>query len=137
MSRQAEAGIVDGKLRPCPDSPNCVCSEFTGSSHSIAPLSFNADCDGAAESAWTRLLDILASQPRTTIVDQDAYYVQVRVRTRLFRFEDVLEFRLDETAGEIHVRSASETGYSDFGVNRRRVEAIRRLYNADGSTESS
>lgn len=137
MSPQAEAGIVDGKLRPCPDSPNCVCSEFAGSRHSISPLSFNADRDGDAEVAWARLLDIVASQPRTKIVRQDECYIHVRVRTRLFRFEDVLEFRLEKSAGQIQVRSASETGYSDLGVNRRRIETIRSRYTAAGSTDLS
>jgi uncharacterized protein (DUF1499 family) len=28
----------------------------------------------------------------------------------------------------IHVRSAARTGYSDFGVNRKRIEEIRRLW---------
>lgn len=137
MSGEAEAGIVDGKLRPCPDSPNCVCSEFAGSRHSIAPLSFTADGDGDAQAAWARLLEVIEGQPRTKIVEKNACYIQARVRTRLLRFEDVIEFRLDEAVGQIHVRSAAQTGYSDLGVNRRRVEAIRRRYNADRSTDSS
>ena len=29
---------------------------------------------------------------------------------------------------EIHLRSASRKGYSDFGVKRRRVERIRKLF---------
>jgi len=36
-----------------------------------------------------------------------------------------VEFRIDEAAGVVHVRSASRKGYWDFGVNRRRVETIR------------
>jgi uncharacterized protein (DUF1499 family) len=43
----------------------------------------------------------------------------------LFGFVDDMEFRMDEAAGRIDVRSASRTGYYDFGVNRRRVEEIR------------
>jgi len=41
-------------------------------------------------------------------------------------FVDDVEFLLDEKAGVIHVRSASRLGRSDFGVNRDRVETIRR-----------
>jgi len=39
-----------------------------------------------------------------------------------------VEFRIDDAAGVIHVRSASRTGYWDLGVNRRRVEAIREAF---------
>ena len=28
----------------------------------------------------------------------------------------------------IHVRSASRTGYSDLGVNRRRIEELRKAF---------
>jgi hypothetical protein len=35
---------------------------------------------------------------------------------------------LASAAGVIHVRSASRKGYWDFGVNRRRVEAIREAF---------
>ena len=36
-----------------------------------------------------------------------------------------LDLLLDERAGLIHVRSASRRGWSDLGVNRRRVESLR------------
>ena len=47
---------------------------------------------------------------------------------------DDVEFSLDAGAGLINVRSASRVGYSDFGVNRKRVERIRAAFDsqADG-----
>ncbi|MDA0282031.1 MAG: DUF1499 domain-containing protein [Planctomycetota bacterium] len=124
MSGQGEARLVDGKLHPCPDSPNCVCSEFPEASHAIAPLSVFGD----PIAAWARLIDIVTAQARTTIVSREENYLQVRVRTSVLRFEDVVEFRMDSTAGLIHVRSASEIGHWDLGVNRRRIETIRKRY---------
>jgi len=53
--------------------------------------------------------------------------VRAEFRSRL-GFVDDVEFRIDEAAGVIHVRSASRTGYWDLGVNRRRVEAIREAF---------
>lgn len=44
---------------------------------------------------------------------------------------DDTEFQLDPS-GVIHVRSAARLGYSDLGVNRRRVEAIRAKLAAAG-----
>jgi len=124
MNERKSHGPEEGKLRPCPDSPNCVCSEFTEGSHSIEPFSFNNDAD----QEWSRLLEIVAAQPQTKIVDSDDGYIRARVTTRLLRFEDVLEFRLDRPAGVIQVRSASQVGFFDLGVNRRRVQTIRRLF---------
>ena len=43
-------------------------------------------------------------------------------------FVDDVQFLLDERARVIHVRSASRVGYWDLGVNRKRMEAIRREY---------
>jgi uncharacterized protein (DUF1499 family) len=45
----------------------------------------------------------------------------------LLRFVDDVEFLFDDEAKTIHFRSASRTGRSDFGVNRRRMEDIRKL----------
>jgi uncharacterized protein (DUF1499 family) len=33
---------------------------------------------------------------------------------------------MDDTTGIVSVRSASRVGYSDFGVNRKRVERLRK-----------
>jgi uncharacterized protein (DUF1499 family) len=127
MSNPDDARLSDGKLRPCPDSPNCVCSEYPGNANSIEPLIFSGD----AEAAWARLIGILQNQPRTTIVSQTDDYIEARVRTRILRFEDVLEFRLDRAAKRINVRSAAKTGFSDLGTNRRRVESLRQLFRDD------
>jgi uncharacterized protein (DUF1499 family) len=124
MTNHDETRLLDGKLRRCPDSPNCVCSEHEGREHWIEPMPFSGD----ASDAWQRLTGILRNYPRTKIVSETADYIETRVRTRIFRFEDVLEFRLDRVANLIHVRSASRIGYSDLGANRRRVEAIRKLF---------
>ncbi|MDE0050757.1 MAG: DUF1499 domain-containing protein, partial [Rhodospirillales bacterium] len=45
-------------------------------------------------------------------------------------FADDVEFRLHPEEGVIHVRSASRFGIGDIGVNRERVEAIRRRLQA-------
>jgi len=41
---------------------------------------------------------------------------------------DDLEFYFDTDEPVIQVRSAARVGHSDFGVNRKRVEEIRRLW---------
>lgn len=68
--------------------------------------------------------------PRTRIRRDEAAYLHAEFRSLIFRFVDDVEFLLDADAGVIHVRSASRLGYSDLGVNRRRVEAIRQAFSA-------
>lgn len=56
---------------------------------------------------------------------EDERYLWATFSTRIFRFIDDLELRLDEENGVMHVRSSSRVGYSDMGANRRRVEDLR------------
>jgi uncharacterized protein (DUF1499 family) len=113
-----------GKLASCPDSPNCVSSQAVDPRHAVAPLSFN----GNPQHAWDALKTVILKQKRTRITRLDEHYLQAECRSLVFRFVDDLEFSLATEEQLIHVRSASRTGYSDFGVNRRRVERIRREF---------
>lgn len=120
-------GLTDsGTLQPCPDSPNCVSSlaPETDEEHSVEALPLLGEPDTAIE----RMASLVDQMPRTTILKQRDDYLAAEFRTLVFRFGDDVEFLLDEENGLIHVRSASRTGYSDLGVNRRRVEDIRAAW---------
>jgi uncharacterized protein (DUF1499 family) len=120
--RPGSLGVTEDRLAECPQSPNCVCSQSASPEHQIAPLSLTGD----PGSAIAGIADIVRSMPRTTIVRQTDRYLHVEFRSRLFRFPDDVEFLVDADAKVIHVRSASRVGHSDLGVNRARVEEIRR-----------
>jgi uncharacterized protein (DUF1499 family) len=122
MSAQAEESIM--QLSACPDTPNCTSSQAPGTAHFIAPIPYS----GSPDSALQRLRTVLATLPRMTITAEQGTYLHAEVRSRLFHFVDDIEFLLDTEQQLIHVRSASRTGYSDFGVNRRRVERIRTAF---------
>jgi uncharacterized protein (DUF1499 family) len=62
---------------------------------------------------------------RAKLVSSDAEFIHAEFRTRL-GFVDDVSFALDAHRGVIHMRSASRAGYWDLGVNRRRLEKIRR-----------
>ncbi|HYW52079.1 MAG TPA: DUF1499 domain-containing protein [Gemmatimonadaceae bacterium] len=110
-----------GTLRPCPSTPNCVSSEAgTPPRNQIAPLTAPR---GASD--LTRLGDLLAAWPRTVVVTSRRDYVHAECASRVFGFTDDLEFRLDADASVIHVRSKARLGRGDFGVNRKRIEALR------------
>jgi len=114
---------TEPRLAPCPAKPNCVSSQARDAAHRIDPLPAGADPDAA----WARLRAVLEAQPRLRIVEAHDGYLHAEATSRVFRFVDDVEFLLDRDAGLIHVRSASRIGYSDLGVNRRRIERIRRL----------
>jgi uncharacterized protein (DUF1499 family) len=124
MSTILPAGETTYTLAPCPASPNCVSSQASDAEHFIEPLRFT----GEATLAWNRLKSAFNTESRLSIVEDTGGYLHAEVRSMVFRFVDDVEFVLDPEAGVIQVRSASRTGYSDFGVNRRRVERIRKAF---------
>jgi len=121
------AAVVDGKLAPCPNSPNCVCSQDGRPAHSIAPLTYT----GPWPAARQKLLAVIRSMPRSRVVVEQEDYIHAEFTSAVFGFVDDVEFRVDAPAHVIHVRSAARAGYSDLGVNRRRVENIRGKFMAD------
>ena len=119
--RPTNLGAKDGRLAPCRRTPNCVSSQADAADreHYIAPIAFRgpmADLRKAVE-----------SMERSTVIAVQANYLYAEYRTRLLRYVDDLELFYDQRAGLVHVRSASRLGRRDFGVNRRRVEALRAL----------
>jgi len=117
-------GIYEGRLAPCPASPNCVSSEADDPRHAIPPLEFTGD----PEDAWRAVRAATAALPRTTIVYETSGYLHAESRSALFRFVDDLELQLRAEERAIAIRSASRVGYSDMGVNRDRVERLRSLF---------
>jgi uncharacterized protein (DUF1499 family) len=114
-----------GPLRKCPGSPNCVCSNDDRPPHQVAPLAYQGDWLAARN----RIEKLLAQIPRTQIKAVEDRYLRAECRSRIFGFVDDLEFYFDPSQPLIQVRSASRAGYSDLGVNRKRVEMIRQKWN--------
>jgi uncharacterized protein (DUF1499 family) len=122
-SKTPEIQMVDGKLRPCPKSPNCVSSESDDTSSRIEPFTFQ----GSPEKAWKVLKDSTVNAGGN-IQEENAGYLRAIFTSKLFRFVDDVECRMVSAEGIIHIRSGSRTGYSDFGVNKKRVEELRTLF---------
>ena len=117
-------GLLAGTLAPCPDKPNCVCSEFgEDTAHYIAPLDYSGVL---TEKAWGDTLQIIKELGGEILVANDEY-ISAIFSSSLFGFIDDVECRLDASQKRIHIRSASRVGHSDLSVNRNRVETIARL----------
>jgi uncharacterized protein (DUF1499 family) len=110
-------------LKPCPSSPNCVSSLAEDAKHRVDPFPMS----GTTTETLSLLAKAIETFPRATLRQQGGLYLKAEFRTS-FGFVDDLEFLVDEVKGLVQVRSASRTGYWDLGVNRRRIEALRKVY---------
>ena len=115
--RPTDLGVKNGRFAPCRRSPNCVSSQADPSDreHYIAPL----------RASMEEIRKAVESLPRTRIVLAHANYLYAEFRSKLLGYVDDVEFFFDGAL--IQVRSASRLGRRDFGVNRKRIEALRRL----------
>ena len=110
------------QLKPCGPFPNCVCSRSDARPrHRVEPLAVTGD----PFAAFARLKGLLEAAERTEIVSATDRRLHATCRTRM-GFVDDLECLLCPEDGVIHVRSAARVGISDFGVNRARIERLRR-----------
>ncbi len=119
-------GVINGRLADPPLSPNCVSSQVgPDRSEYVKPLSIPAGC----EDPIGQLAEKLKTLPRIKIITQNDQYLHAECRSLVLGFVDDLEFLSEPFKGVIQVRSASRMGHSDLGVNRSRVERIRKLWN--------
>lgn len=116
-------GVVDGKLAPCPNSPNCVSTQGSQPSQHMEPIRYT-DLDAARSD----LLQVLGEFPSLQIVEQSDHYIWATDTSRIFRFVDDVEFYFDEETHLLHFRSASRVGRSDLGVNRQRMTRIQERF---------
>lgn len=119
-SRSGSApGLAEGRLARCPESPNCINTEYADdAAHYAAPLRVPAE---AAGRVMADAVDVI-TEMGGTVVSDDGQHVAAEFRSRIFGFVDDFEIRFDRLDLTLHVRSASRVGYGDMGVNARRVE---------------
>ena len=116
-ARQASPGVRDGRLAPCPSSPNCVSSQAGDEVHRVAPIPFT----GTAGAAIDRLAGIVRSLPRASVITATETYLHAEFRSAVFRFVDDVEFLADEPAGVIQVRSVDRRRHRSQDGDRRQA----------------
>lgn len=124
-SRPTDIGVTNGKLLACPETPNCVNSRSNNQGHSIKAFHFKKPISQTA--AILAVKEALLTLPRIEIITETETYLYAEAKSKVMRFVDDVEFLFpdEELIQEVHVRSASRTGYRDFDVNRLRIESIR------------
>ena len=127
-----DLGVKDGRLKQPSRTRNSVSSQAVlfpdhpqRAYATIDPLPFK----GASAAASLKVLEtVLQDMPGVTIVEQRPDYLRAQAQTRWLKFVDDVEFWANPASGVIELRSASRLGREDFGVNRKRIEAIRATY---------
>jgi uncharacterized protein (DUF1499 family) len=124
--RPENLGTQNDQLTGCPKKPNCVSSQDKDDSHFLPVFRYQ----GEKEVAFKKLKEIITSLDGMTLITENDNYLHIECKSAIMGFVDDLEFYFSN-ANVIQVRSASRLGYSDFGVNRKRVEKLRGLFAAE------
>lgn len=122
--RVPDLGVVDGGLTPLPDRPSGVSSTARDPAKRVDPLPMGSD----AAQARAALAKIMSEVPRCELLEESEHYMRFECTSPILRFRDDLEFHLRPAQQIIHLRAAARVGYSDMGVNRARVRAIRSMW---------
>lgn len=118
-------GLQAGKLKRCPTTPNCICTEFEEDDrHYRKPVDLAKQDSGEAMAAIKAVIDRMGGNIHTA----DDHYLAATFRSAMFRFVDDLEVRIDADAGLIHIRSASRVGHGDSGANLNRVNRFKSIF---------
>jgi uncharacterized protein (DUF1499 family) len=126
--RRAAAHIEPLPLVSATAAPGAGAGDAAPGGDSAAEGAAEGGAGGAADGAATlrRIAVLLESVPGAAVIEQRSDYLRVAFTTRWMRYVDDAEFWFDPVERVVHVRSASRLGYSDGGLNRSRIESIRR-----------
>lgn len=126
--RPGDLGVRGARLAPCPSRPNCVSSDAPDAGHRVGAFALAVE----PARAWQAVREAVAELPRTRVVTATDDYLHAECRSALLGFVDDLELHLRPAEAVVALRSASRVGYSDLGVNRRRIQALRQVLRERG-----
>ena len=110
------------RFADCPSSPNCLSSKASDAGHKIEPITLRKSDD------WACLIKSAQAIGNNSIAVNEPNYVRLEYVSKIMRFVDDLELQQENNLA--HIRSASRLGYSDWGVNRKRVEQLQQNFSA-------
>ena len=109
LPNKAEASHID--LKPCIQISHCAREEL------------NVD---NIKDPLSEVQLILENTPRMEIIEIDGDYLHAEATSRLMKYVDDLEVSYDELENKLTIRSESRVGEGDFGVNKKRVDLIKK-----------
>ncbi|CEO40040.1 conserved exported hypothetical protein. In SS9 and 3TCK? [Photobacterium kishitanii] len=106
---------------PCDNKSHCVSTIEQREKFKLAPFMLTPK----GIQSWAEIIALAQTLPGAKLVEHDDRYFHIEVRSAVFGFID--DFEVKQQAQQLHVRSISRSGYSDFGVNRKRAQQFRSL----------
>ena len=120
-------GLVNDQLSRCPDTPNCVNSEYPEQQDNyISPI--NILQNSKSNTLPLTTIKNIIQETAGSIQVENENYIAATFTSTIFHFVDDLEIRIDRKQNRIHLRSASRIGRSDLGANLKRVKLIKEKY---------
>ncbi|MCB0341867.1 MAG: DUF1499 domain-containing protein [Pseudobdellovibrionaceae bacterium] len=114
--------MAELNLKECPSSPNCVSTQTSQPDKLMSPIPFSVK----PEVVRSIIEKVMLGWLRVEVLTKENNYFHFSLKSAVFRFVDDIEFIVDEKSQHIHFRSASRVGYSDLGVNRKRMSEITK-----------
>ncbi len=119
-------GLVNSKLKPCSNKPNCICTEYPEDKpHFTEAIKFSDE----DTTILTQTIENAINNTGGTITDKQVDYISATYTSNIFRYVDDFEIRIDNKEKTIHIRSASRVGHSDMGTNLKRIEHFKQIIN--------
>ena len=111
-------------LQKCPDSPNCICSMYKeDTSHYGEPI-----VPAVSLSKLQKVISAyLKGNKRVEILKEESHYIHASFKVPFTPFIDDVEFYFSDSENLLHYRSASRKGYGDLGVNKARINKIKKF----------
>ena len=100
-------------LKPCIEVAHCVREELYVES---------------INNPLAKIKEIVEKTPRTKIIDYDQDYFHAEVTSRIMKYVDDLEISYSSENNNLIIRSESRIGEGDFGVNKKRVEKLKKSF---------
>lgn len=111
-------------LKPLKGSPNAVSTQTSIPELRMSPLPYGESRERTIEA----IKMTMGQMARTELVEETEHTLHYVVTSKMMRFKDDVHFLFDDETRQVEFRSASRVGYSDFGVNRKRMEDVSARY---------
>ncbi len=110
-------------LDGCAPLLNCVSSESDTGMYHVDPIALR---EPLTPDTWDRIVDVALTLPGATLKESRYGYARITCYSEVFNFPDYLEILVTDDGRHLAVRSQSQFGLYDLGVNRSRVEKLRK-----------
>lgn len=123
-NRVPSLGHNQGMFQPLSSKPNAVSTQAEDTEKWVMPWPYKIDRATTLQAIETAVAEYGGAELKQSD-EQYRYYV---FTTPTLHFHDDVEFYLNDEEQAVHFRSASRAGYSDMGLNRKRYEQLKELY---------